>query len=262
MNLCSFSTGLVLYVLFIVSLMGIAMGSFLNCFSYRLSNHESILKGRSHCPRCHHTLGAMELIPVFSYLLQKGKCKNCNVKIPARYPASELITMVVFLTIVINYGYSLDTIKYLVLACILLVAVFCDMETMTIPDSVHVLALINWAVFALLDNSNPMEAIKNGLLGGIGFLVGMTLLVTIADKIAKRETMGGADIKLFVVTGFYFGLLGNMLLLMMSCFIGLFFAFITGKYKKEFPFGPSIAISAWITALFGEQILHWYLGFF
>lgn len=256
-----FSNGLILYLLFIIALIGLCMGSFLNCLSYRLSNRESIIKGRSHCPNCNHILGAMELIPVFSYLLQGGKCKSCKVKIPIRYPLAEILTMTIFLSIVMKYSYSLDTFMYLILSSIILVAVFTDIETMTIPDSVHVFALINWLIFAVL-RDEPMVIIQNGLIGGVGFLIGMLLLVKLADKIMKRETMGGADIKLLAVTGFYFGLLGNMLLLMISCFVGILFAFFTGRFNKEFPFGPSIGIAIWFSILYGDNILIWYMGFF
>ena len=256
-----FSNGLTAYLLCIVAITGLSMGSFLQCLSDRVCNNESIAKGRSHCPYCNHTLGARELIPVVSYCLQGGTCRHCGVKIPLRYPLSEVVTMVVFLSIAMQYSYSLETIKYTILACILLVAVFSDIETMMIPDGIHVLAMVNWLVFALLD-VNSVAVLKRGLLGGVSFFIGMMVLVTVADALMKKETMGGADIKLFVVTGFYFGVLANLLLLMISCGVGILFAGITGNVKKQFPFGPSIAIAAWMIVLYGETILTWYLGFF
>jgi Type II secretory pathway, prepilin signal peptidase PulO and related peptidases len=97
------SAALTAYILALTALLGLVAGSFLNCLAWRLSHGESVLKGRSHCARCGHTLGAGDLIPVVSYLMLKGRCRWCGEKISPRYPLTELSSMLIFLGIVLRY---------------------------------------------------------------------------------------------------------------------------------------------------------------
>ncbi|MDD7254218.1 MAG: prepilin peptidase, partial [Firmicutes bacterium] len=92
------------YVIVLAVVLGAVFGSFLNCMAWRMVHHESVLKGRSHCASCGHPLKAADLVPVFSYLFLKGKCRYCGEKISPRYMAAELVSAALWLGCVFRYG--------------------------------------------------------------------------------------------------------------------------------------------------------------
>ncbi|MCC8024971.1 MAG: prepilin peptidase [Clostridium sp.] len=256
------------YLITLTFLIGAAGGSFINCLSWRLVHGERVAKGRSHCTVCGHVLGVPDLVPVFSWIFLRGKCRYCKAPISSRYMWTEILMGVVAVSLLIRYDLSLKALFYLVFGFILLGESLTDLEVFEIPDGFHLAAILWWCLYLPFSGGSVPARLTGGLLGGAVIAGGILLLTMIFDRILGKESMGGADIKLFFVTGLYLGLLGNLLNLIASCIMGLFFAALSSKARSGnedpslIPFGPAIAAGTWFCLLFGEGIITWYTGFF
>ena len=252
---------LIVYLLFLTTLVGLVMGSFLNCCAIRLCHGEKISRGRSHCMSCGHTLGVLDLVPLFSWLFLRGKCRYCGARISARYPLTELVSAAVYVATVCRYGLSLKTAEGLLFATLLLVIAFCDIEDMVIPDRFIIAGIVVRIVFILLSDNIGREAL-NSVIGGFAVAVPILIVVLIMEKILKKEAMGGGDIKLFFMVGLYLSWQTDIIMVLLACICGIVFAMLASRRDTAFPFGPSIGLAAWITYLCGQQILTAYLGLF
>ena len=249
------------YCCTVAALLGACTGSFLGCLAWRTVHGESVLRGRSHCDVCGHVLGVRDLVPVFSYLFSGGKCRYCGAKLSARHVWGEAVSGTVFVTLLLRYDISLQTLEGWLLACVLLACAFADLEGYIIPDRFIAAGVVLFAVTLLIE-PEPFHRLTDGLLGGVGVGGGLLLLSLYMDKRLKRETLGGGDIKLLFLTGLFFGWKGNLLCLTLACVVGIVWG-LAGKRRGEaIPWGPSIAVGAWITALAGQMFIDWYLGFF
>jgi len=222
---------------------GLVLGSFYNVVAYRLPKGMSLTKPSSHCTKCNHKLSIMELIPVFSYLFLKGKCKKCGNKISIFYPIFELLTGILFLLTYIWFGISIDTFIILIFVSMILILVLSDILYMVIPDSL--LIFCGLAIFLLkLFKNISIELIIIDML--IPFLV-MFIFKLIGDFAFKRESLGGGDIKLMLVFGLVLGWEVSLFSIMLSCFIALPISIIMLTLKKlknhELPFGPYLGIA-------------------
>lgn len=249
------------YCCTVAALLGACTGSFLGCLAWRTVHGESVLRGRSHCDVCGHTLGVRDLVPMFSYLFSGGKCRYCGAKLSARHVWGEAVSGAVFVTLLLRYDISLQTLEGWLLACVLLACAFTDLEGYIIPDRFIAAGVVLFAVTLLIE-PEPFRRLADGLLGGVGVGGGLLLLSLYMDKRLKRETLGGGDIKLLFLTGLFFGWKANLLCLTLACVAGIVWG-LAGKRRGEaIPWGPSIAVGAWITALAGQVFIDWYLGFF
>jgi leader peptidase (prepilin peptidase)/N-methyltransferase len=181
---------------FVTFFLGITMGSFLNCVAMRVLSGEPIARGRSHCMSCGHKLGALDLVPLFSWLLLRGKCRYCESKISARYPLSELVLGIVYVLVLAKYDLTLRTLELIVLCSILLCVTLCDLDEHIIPDRFIIIGMINRIIFVLI-SGNILEELKLSLIGAFSVSLPLLILSLILDKILKKDTMGGGDIKLF-----------------------------------------------------------------
>ena len=259
------------YMCGIVFIIGLVFGSFINCMALRMVSHESVLKGRSHCAVCNHSLGVADLVPLFSYLFLRGKCRYCGAKISPRYMLVELITGCAFFLIFLKYGISFQTIRNMIFVCILLGLSLIDYDTYEIPDRFIVFGILNWIVFLPLMSGylgpewmGSFEGwqvlVKDGLLGGFiiaGFLL---LLSFVFDKVTGKESLGGGDIKLFFMVGLYLGLFESLFCLILACILGIVFSLVVKE--SRIPFGPSISSAAFLTLLIGDTVVMWYVGLF
>ena len=255
------SAFITVYCCTVAALLGACTGSFLGCLAWRTVHGESVLRGRSHCDVCGHTLGVRDLVPVFSYLFSGGKCRYCGAKLSARHVWGEAVSGAVFVTLLLRYDISLQTLEGWLLACVLLACAFADLEGYIIPDRFIAAGVVLFAV-TLFVEPETFRRLTDGLLGGVGVGGGLLLLSLYMDKRMKRETLGGGDVKLLFLTGLFFGWKGNLLCLTLACVVGIVWG-LAGKRRGEaIPWGPSIAVGAWITALAGQPFINWYLGFF
>lgn len=244
----------------LAAVLGLVFGSFCSAWAWRIVHGESIVRGRSHCAVCGHVLSAPDLVPLLSWLFLRGKCRWCGAPISRRYPAAEAVSAVFFASILLRCGLTWACLRFLILGSLLLVLSLVDLDVRELPDGL-LLAAAGCALLRL--PAERLPGLKSALIGAVAVSVPLLLLVLLADRVMGRETMGGGDIKLFAVLGLHFGPALTLLLLILSCFTGLLFALL-GRLGRgeEFPFGPAVALAAWVTALAGEPVLRWYWGLF
>jgi leader peptidase (prepilin peptidase) / N-methyltransferase len=246
-------------IYFFVLNLGLILGSFFNVVGLRVPLKESIVKPRSTCPNCKHTLTPIELIPVLSWLIQRGKCRQCQARISPLYPIMEFLTGVLFVLVPLALGWTSEIWVGWILISLFIIITVSDIKYMLIPDKI---LLFFAGIFLIERIILPLSPWWDSLLGAA---VGFTLLLLIS--IVSKGGMGGGDIKLYALLGF---VLGTKLVLMSFFFstllgavLGLLgIAFGIFERKKPIPFGPFIAMGTLIAFFYGERILHAYLMFF
>lgn len=233
-----------LYIYFVVFIFGAVMGSFLNVVAVRLSKEESILWPGSHCDVCNHKLKWYENIPIISYLLQKGKCRSCKAIIPISSLLIEIITGVLYCTAYHSFGFSYDFVISLIFISSLVAIIVADIEYMIIPDEIIGVSGILIVVLELIFYGLGYTADK--IISGILAFVLMYVIKLIGDRIFKKESMGGGDIKLM----FLFGIVIGFPLSICDIFLATFIAFPVALFmlltRKDnlIPFGPFLAMAA------------------
>lgn len=252
---------LTVYCCLLAALLGACMGSFLNCAAWRIVHGESVLRGRSHCDACGHVLTVRDLIPVVSYLAAHGRCRYCGAKLSRRHVLAEAVSALVFVTLLLHYDISLQALEGWCVAGILLVCSFADLEGYIIPDRFIAVGVVLF-ITTLFFDPQPLRRALDGAIGGLAVAGGVLLLVLGMEKLLGREAMGGGDIKLLFLTGLFLGWKRNLLCLVAACVIGIVWGLLQKKRGggEAIPWGPSIALGAWLTALCGQQIIDWYLG--
>lgn len=233
-----------LIYLIIFFLFGLVLGSFYNVVGLRLANGGSLTKPKhSYCPTCHNELKAQDLIPVFSYLFLKGKCRFCHSSISMLYPLMEFLTGILFALCYYSFGFSLELITALSLVSLFIIIIVSDVSFYIIPDEV----LIFFGIIILINNFflfTPVIALYKMLDGVIMFAV-MYLIMLLGNFIFKTETLGGGDIKLMFVTGLVLGPLLGVFSIFIASLIALPISIIIYYLTKErmIPFGPFLMFS-------------------
>ncbi|MDO4803715.1 MAG: prepilin peptidase [Lachnospiraceae bacterium] len=287
------SPALAAYFVTVAAALGLVMGSFLHCAAWRIVRGESFLKGRSRCPQCGHTLTPAELIPVASWLIQKGRCRNCNSPIPARYPLSELGFAALTVLTLLRFDLTAVCLRNYVFICCLFCLTLTDLDDRIIPDGCHVISALAWAVWAAADFPGWAE-VGLHVLSAFAFGGGILGISLVMDKVMDRDTLGGGDIKLVAVAGLYLGFVGTLFMLIIACIIGLAgsrFLQMPQRGSREagqeesgagnsgnapgqmcgreeadqegpgaFPFGPALAASTCFMLFCGGPLVRWYTG--
>ncbi len=232
------------FVMFFV--IGTILGSFYNVVGDRLTRGESIVTPRSHCPKCNHVLTPIELIPIVSYLIQGGKCKNCKAKVPMFHLWFEIASGLLFALSYFFFGMSLELIIALTFVSLLLIIFVSDIEAMIIPDSVLLVfgMLLLIEIFLISGYQSAFHAILNGFIS----MTIMFLLKKLGDFLFKKESMGWGDIKLLFIFGMVLGWQMSLVAIFLGSFIGLPMAILILHLKKnhEIPFGPFLSAGALI----------------
>lgn len=270
-----------------IFVVGLLIGSFLNVCIYRIPNEKSIVSPPSSCTKCSARIKWYDLIPVVSYLILGGKCRNCGDKISPRYMYIELLTGILFLVCFVVFGLTGQMLAYLVLTSILITITFTDIDYRIIPNSIMIFGLVTGIIFILLrfTPSPGSVLLDNAIAGLLGFLCGAGPLIIInllSRLIIKRDGIGGGDIKLMGVVGLFLGMKNILLALVLGIIIaGLFSVFVLRKRKAEeneknknvqeenegfnlheIPFGPYLAVGCFVSMLYGNQIIDWYFSLF
>ncbi len=252
--------GIEIILLFIL---GLTVGSFSNVCINRIPKNESIIYPASHCPKCRSNILAKDNIPLLSFILLKGRCRNCKSKISIQYPVVEFLTGLIYLIIYLIYGFSVQSLIYIILSSALIIIAFIDLNQQIVPD---VISLPGIVICFIISFFVPYISFINsawGVLvgGGIILVIGLTGTV-----IFKKEAMGGGDVKLAAMIGTFLG----WRYIIISLFLGFFLGAIAGiilimsknKSREDVvPFGPFIVLGSFITLLWGEKIISWYTGF-
>ena len=259
------------YCLILAFIIGAVFASFLGCMGWRMSNGESVMKGRSHCDSCGHSLTGRDLIPIVSYLARGGKCAYCKAPIPKSSLIGEILLAVVFMLATLRWDLTPKLALSLIFICILYLLSLVDIYIREIPDSCHLIAIGLRIIYYFVLEGFQMESFLYLVASGFSVALPLLLLTLLMEKILKKEAMGGGDIKLIFVTGLYLGWEKNLLMMLVACIVGIIVGIVQAKDEEEceeesegmyFPFGPSIAIATVFCLLWGDSILGWYLSLF
>ena len=234
--------------LFFVTLLGLCFGSFNTLLAYRLPRGKAVGMTRSVCPVCHHTLEMRDLIPVVSWVSTSGRCRHCHTSIHWRYPATELITAMVCVSVYLVHGLSVQTLLIALLGSHIVALCLIDLEYRIIPD------LLQWVMGALglLYALSGFIHIADALAGAcIGGAVGMVLR-TGYQWVKGRPGLGMGDVKFMIVAGMWLGITPLMPFFFYAGILGVISALLWRLISRDpyFPFGPALALSLFILVLF------------
>jgi len=241
--------------------LGAIVGSFLNVCISRLPKEESIVTPSSHCPQCKSPIKFYDNIPLISYLLLKGKCRNCGLPISMQYPIVEAVTALVSFFLFITFGVSLSFIYYFMFVSALIVITIIDLYHQIIPDVISLPGIVIGLLGSLVI---PQITFWSSLVGALSGGGSLFLVATIYQWLFKREGMGGGDVKLLAMIGAFLGWKAVILTILLSSFIGSIIGItvmlIKGKdFKYAIPFGPFLSLGAVISLFWGENLISWYL---
>ena len=243
---------------------GICIGSFLNVCIYRLPHSQSIVFPPSACPECRVPIRLYDNIPILSYIFLKGKCRSCNTPISIRYPLVELMAGLFATSVYLKFGISFEALIIYCFIASLIIIIYIDIDHWIIPDSISLPGiLVGFAVSFFVDSVHYTDSLLGILVGG-----GTLWLVAFGYQLlAKKEGMGGGDIKLLAMIGAFLGWKGVILTIFLSSVIGTL-ANIPGMllskkfFNYKLPFGPFIAIAAMTDIFFEDKIISFYVNTF
>jgi len=243
----------------IFGIFGLVLGSFYNVVGLRVPKGESIVNPPSHCTSCGKRLTAFELIPVLSYLIQRGKCKGCGVKVSPIYCFTEIVTALLFALCYVKFGFTAELAVALLFVSLLVIINVSDIAYMLIPNKILLFFLPFLIVSRIV---SPLEPWWDSLLGAV---IGFSVLLLIA--VVSKGGMGGGDIKLFLLIGLVLGTIHTLLTLFLASVVGMIVGIIVLKVrgqgrKTPVPFGPSIAVGALLAYFYGDQLIEWYWQLF
>lgn len=230
-------------------LLGMILGSFYNVVGWRLPKGESIIYPPSHCPNCNHQLKILDLIPVFSFILQRGKCRYCKNKIAWYYPVFEFLCGVIFMLCYLVFGITPELLKALTFVSMLIIIMVSDFNYMIIPD--EVLLFFGCLLALEIGIIDGYKVLISSLINGLIAFVAMYLLKTLGDFMFKKESMGGGDIKLMFIFGLVLGAPLAIISIFIGSLVGLPISLILLSKNSEHivPFGPYLSIGAIIILL-------------
>ena len=248
-----------LYLAFFV--LGSIWGSFSNVCIYRIPNNKSVIINRSYCPKCKNKIGWFDNIPFLSFVLLKGKCRNCNKAIGLQYFIVELLSAVSFVIIYHFYGISITSLLLLILSIYFIIIFFIDLKHLIIPNSLTFSLMFLGFIKSFDPNLDKtiFPNYINSLIGGIfGYSI-IWLIVFVYKKIRKKEGMGLGDAKLLGAIGFWFGWASIPFTIFLSSVAALIFVIpsIINKSRNmasQIPFGPYIIVGCIIYLIFLNEI--------
>jgi leader peptidase (prepilin peptidase)/N-methyltransferase len=251
------------------TLVGIAIGSFLNVCIDRLPSGKSLVSPSSHCDSCQRKLGILDLIPVLSYLILRGRCRYCGARIPFRVLLVEASTGILFLLAFWRYGLTAQFGVTAFWCCAFLVIIFIDWESQFILNKITypamVIALIILAINTYVPGANllpPQATLINGVISGAVLFVFFLLII-----LFRPGAMGMGDAKLVALIGLVSGFPLVVFSMLIGVVIGGIVAVVLLATKKKgrkdvIPYGTFLGIGPIIALIFALSILNWYLGFF
>ncbi len=241
----------------IVFLTGLIFGSFFNVCIFRIPTKRSIMFPNSFCPKCKKPIEWYDNIPVLSYFLLKGKCRNCSTAISFRYPLVEALTGLLFLLLYLNFGVSFALLRGVILTGFLIIIGFIDFDTQYIFEATTIPLVLAGLFLSLLPGGNPWNSLLGVITGaGILYIIGMASII-----LFKKEGMGGGDVYLAGAIGAFLGWKGAIAMLFVSFMIGALISLVLIGFKvlnrkAMIPFGPYIAASALAVLFLGDKLIY------
>lgn len=247
------------FAYFYLFIVGLVLGSFYNVVGIRTADKQSIAFPRSHCPSCKRTLSARELIPVFSYIWQKGRCRGCQMKVSLKYPFFELVTAVLFTISPLLVGWSKELLIVLLLVSLVVIVTISDLYKMLIPNRVLLFfTLVTLGARLVIPSSPWWDAYAGAVLG---------FLVLFLIAIVSKGGMGFGDVKYFAVLGLFLGMKNTIFTLIFAAFFGTIVGGVLIALKKHrrnqpLPFAPFIGAGALISYFYGDALWQMYVSLF
>ncbi|NIY81759.1 prepilin peptidase [Vibrio hepatarius] len=270
----------------LATLFGLIVGSFLNVVIHRLpkmmerewrqecadsfpeyqitppSGVYNLSVPRSTCPKCDTQLRVIDNIPVLSWLLLKGKCHHCRHPISIRYPLVELLTGALCFLVAYQFSFSYFAIALLFFTFVLIAATFIDLDTMLLPDSLTL--PLTWFGIALALLQISPVSLQDSVIGAMAGYLSLWSVYWLFKLVTGKDGMGYGDFKLLSALGAWLGWQYLPMIILLSSFVGVIFGIIQLRLKqqgieKAFPFGPYLAIAGWVSMMWGNVILDWYL---
>lgn len=254
-----------------VFVLGAVVGSFLNVCISRLPDRQSIVKPRSRCPKCENAIAWYDNLPIISFIILRAKCRHCGEPISFQYPIIELLTAALFVLVMHNFTNIPAIVIYMVFTSALVVITFIDLEHYIIPDEISLPGVVIGLLLSLLPDtvtggqlvtSSVVDSLIGCVVGG-----GLLYLTALFSLVAfKKEGMGGGDIKLLAMVGAFLGWKMALMTIVVGsvfgAFVGVALILLRLKVRGDYiPFGPYLALGAFLAMMWGDQILAGYLMF-
>ena len=236
-----------------IFLFGIVIGSFLNVCIYRIPMHETIVSERSHCMKCGYQLAWYDLVPLFSWLALRGRCRKCKASISPQYPIVEAVNGVLYVLIFWVKDFTLESVFYCLLVSALIVLSVIDWRTYEIPIGINIFILTLGVIHLLTD-------LKNWPIYIIGFF-SVSIFLFLIVVLSKGRAMGGGDVKLMAVAGLLIGWQNIVLALFLGCIIGSVIHIIRMKVsdaENMLAMGPYLSVGIFVAAMWGNDMSSWY----
>ena len=267
----------------VVALFGLLFGSFLNVCIVRLPQKQSIVLPRSHCPFCNHTIRWYDNIPLLSYLLLTGRCRDCHARISPQYAVVEALTSILVVAAFRRFGLSPDFVKYSAFVMLLIVVVFTDLRERLIPHSVTIFGIglgallsvfidvdsrpLGWlaermGLFLSATTLSLLGALAGALFGGGLFYAVGTAFFILGGR--KKEYLGFGDVMLMLMVGTFLGPALTLLTVLLGSLAGsivaLSITLAAPRFRNyQWPYGTFLGIAAVYAALDGSRLLESYL---
>lgn len=252
---------ILIYIL--IGLVGLCVGSFLNVVIYRVPNKLSIVQPASHCPVCKIPIKWYDNIPIISYIILKGRCRNCKTHISFRYTLIEILNTVFWVVFAILFWKTnvVLAICYMIVSSTLLVISCIDFEHQIIPDRFQILLLALGIIVTIFDTTQMWYSHLIGLGIGAGI---MLLFYGLGFLLFKREAMGFGDVKLMGVCGLILGWQNILVAIIVGSIVGAICLLILQKKSqeknKEYPFAPFLVLGVFFALILGQYIINLYLS--
>lgn len=252
-------------------ILGLMFGSFITAFVWRLHKNQDFVHGRSMCPHCQHQLDVLDLIPVISWVILRGRCRYCKQPISWHYPAIEIITAASFAMSYTYWPRLLEGVnEWMVFALWLLSVVFFislgvyDIKWMQLPDNIMwPLVLVSMVALSVIASIDDSGAVQNALIG-VALSFGFFYLLAL---ISNGKWIGGGDVKFGLVIGLWLGAIKSVVALLLAFYGAALFVlplllFNKINRKTPIPFGPFLITGTFIAMLSGHEIIEWYKSLF
>lgn len=254
----------------VIFVFGAVIGSFLNVCILRIPRGHAIIQPPSHCPHCKNNIRFYDNVPLISYLILRGRCRDCAGRISPRYFVVELLTAALFVALYTEFGITLAFFAGVILVGALIVISFIDLDARIVPDVISLPGIVVGLLFSVVGRyfiMDPFELVPTPVSALLGVLIGGGVLLTLAwayQAYTGVEGMGGGDIKLLAMIGAFLGWPSIPVTLFLSSLagsvIGLAAMAIKGVGRRyALPFAPFLCLGALLYLFFGRELLEYYL---
>lgn len=249
----------------LAAVVGASIGSFLNVCIYRWPEEQSVIRPPSRCPACETELAWRDNVPILGWLLLRGRCRYCGVRVSAQYPLIELATALIWTAAVVRFGLDVEALRSAIFLTILLGIAMTDARAMVIPDQFTIVGAAIGLVLAAFPGGIPIWSAVAGAAVGYLLLWGVKLM---AEKALGKPALGIGDIHMMLFVGAFTGVPGMLLTLMLGSILGVLIGVpltaLRGRLQlmgTYLPLGTFLALGAAIAYIWGDTLIGWYLAF-